>query len=192
MEQLFNIGKGGSSSGAGMPEPGRLPGLGGAGPADFSKLLGKDLAGQDMKQLAQQADALWKFLDEMAENDEEGYKKFIEQQAEAAAEASKLAGQAGGEGGMQGLVADTAPAMLVEAPASGGSLPPGSIAVIQIWRASKGELLGKRGELDMAAAVLHSVGCDLPPLCKPGVCTNTLSCCLLLLDLHTACCLTPG
>ena len=121
MEQLFNIAGQGAGKGHGQP-----------GQPDLSALLGEGFAGVDAGQLAKQANSLWKFLDNLAANDPDAYKVFQEQQAKASETAKKDEQDASPTEG-------PAPAALVEASISGPDVAPGSVAVLHLWRAKKGE-----------------------------------------------------
>ncbi len=96
MEQLLNIAAASGSSGA-KKKGGVAAGGGGAPPMPGLEALG--LGGMDAAQLKQQADSLWRMLDEMAESDPQAYTNFISQQAAAAAAAAGGGGQAGALGG---------------------------------------------------------------------------------------------
>ncbi|GAX78267.1 hypothetical protein CEUSTIGMA_g5709.t1 [Chlamydomonas eustigma] len=126
---LANSASDSSKGGGRMPDLGSL--LGG---------LGRDLKGQDLKQLTEKADALWKMMDEMAENDPEAYGKFLKQQADAASAEQKKLGEGSGpyasEAAMQKLLEGTAPGIVVELQASApGSATRIHVAVL-IWGAS--------------------------------------------------------
>lgn len=133
MEDLRSIGKS-KYGGPGARGMGTLP--------DIGSLLGDEFQGKDMKHLAQNAESLWKFLDDLAENNEDEYKKFIAQQAKAAEEAHQLEqqlqqqqGKKGSESSsMQGLVNGKEPIMVVEAQQRGASTSRG---VVQIWSSKK-------------------------------------------------------
>ncbi|KAF5831036.1 hypothetical protein DUNSADRAFT_13687 [Dunaliella salina] len=109
MDQLFNLMR--SSSGEGS-----MPGL--------ESMLGPEFAGQD---LSKQADQLWRFLDNLAEDDPQAYADFLKSQAKAA-EAEQS----------QQVVRGSSAQVLIEAQLA---QPVHTPAVLHIWAARDGSLV---------------------------------------------------
>lgn len=118
--------------------------------SELAGLLGKQqqggtTPGMDMKGLGQQAESLWKFLDDLAENDSAGYDAFLKKQAEAAGIPAPGQANTGGDAAGAGVKqqADTPPSrpVLVLATAmSGREASSGRLetAVLHIWAAGPG------------------------------------------------------
>lgn len=126
---------------------GKGGGSGGGIPTDIMASLqalsagGKD--SNDIKGLEKQAEGLWKMLDDMSENDPEGYAKFLKKQADAAKE-EVAASKQGQQSSFQAMVEGEAPMVIIDLPLETtgpqSSNPGQKVALVQIWAAKKGKL----------------------------------------------------
>ncbi|MEW5312579.1 MAG: hypothetical protein WDW38_004203 [Sanguina aurantia] len=118
--------------------------------AELSGLLGQQTPGgsapgMDMKGLGQQAESLWKFLDELAENDSEGYNTFLQKQATAAGmpmpgSGGTGNGAAGAAVAQQTVASVKGPVLVLAAAMSGrdGASGRAETAVVHMWAAGPG------------------------------------------------------
>eukprot|EP00798_Chlamydomonas_sp_ICE-L_P011115 gene11115-18737_t len=104
----------------------KLLNIGGKDGAEMNKMM--EGMPDDM---AKKAGNLWKFLDDLAANDPEGYKKFLDEQGQAAEAAKKEEEEAS-------PVEGAAPLALVEAGMIGKDVPEGSFALLHLWRGKSG------------------------------------------------------
>jgi len=127
MESLSRLFSGKAASNAGVAGPGPSvlgPSSGDARQSPDQGLLGA--LGNDSAML-QHAQKLWQHLDELAANDPEGYRKFLDQQAKAAGVQQPTSGGAG-------KAAVIVTCGVVEGPNAGSS------AVLEIWPDTQGEV----------------------------------------------------
>lgn len=141
MEALLNIsgagrGKGGKS-GKGGRAGGGIPG----GIEALKALLGDEglPEGMDPEELAAQAESMWKMLDEMAENDKEGYDKLLKKQADEARQLAqeKQAAEDPELAAMLRLVESRVPALVLEVPVN-SAREPITRAFVEIYSAKPG------------------------------------------------------
>jgi hypothetical protein len=142
MEALLNIsgagrGKGGKGGRGGRAGGGGIPG----GIEALKALLGDEglPEGMDPEELAAQAESMWKMLDEMAENDQEGYEKLLKKQAEEARQLAqeKQAAEDPELAAMLRLVESRVPALVLELPVN-SAREPIARAFIEIYSANPG------------------------------------------------------
>ena len=154
MEGLLNINKAAAGAKAGGP------------PGNLADLLGPEFAGMDTHGLKQQADNLWKFLDDLAENDPDAYKGFLEKQA-------SLAKTEAGPSLVQGQMPDA----VIEARVVGqDGKPAQQVALINLWAAHAGAqnvYVHARACLCVGGREGRGFGCSLLPLRSTHVHTQS-------------------
>lgn len=139
---------------AGTSAPGSMPRLDGLDPAE-------------VKDLAQHADKIWKFLDTLAESDPEDYKRFVESQAKAAGVGKESAAPAG-----------ASPVAVLLCPVKAADAASVAVCEILLCTAQKGEGL-ERGCFCSSRALLCSVCARASRAMTAQSLFTSLRCCAL-------------